>query len=195
MAIIIGLTGGIGSGKSTVAKIFATLGVPVLDADATAKQIMNTDPSIKEALVALFGKEVYVNGQLNRALLSQIVFGDAFKLAQLNAIVHPAAIQYAKDWAAQQSAPYVIKEAALFFESGSADGIHKMIGVTAPKHLRIQRVMQRDYITREEVLKRMEHQLEDSLKMKLCDWVIQNDDRQLLIPQVLAIQKEILVSK
>ena len=195
MAIIIGLTGGIGSGKSTVAKIFASLGVPVLDADATAKQIMNSDSSIKEELIALFGKEVYINGQLNRALLSQIVFGDAFKLAQLNAIVQPAAIQYAKDWAAQHSAPYVIKEAALFFESGSAESIHKMIGVTAPKYLRIQRVMQRDCITREEVLKRMEHQLEDSLKMKLCDWVIQNDDRQLLIPQVLAIQKEILVSK
>ena len=193
MAIIIGLTGGIGSGKSTVAKIFASLGVPVLDADATAKQIMNTDSSIKEALIALFGKEVYINGQLNRALLSQIVFGDAFKLAQLNAIVHPAAIQYAKDWAAQQSAPFVIKEAALFFESGSADGIHKMIGVTAPKHLRIQRVMQRDHISREEVLKRMEHQLEDSLKMKLCDWVIQNDDQHLLIPQVLAIHQSLTI--
>lgn len=195
MAIIIGLTGGIGSGKSIVAKVFATLGVPVLDADATAKQIMNNDPSIKEALILLFGKDVYVNGQLNRALVSSMVFGDAFKLAQLNAIVHPAAIQYAKDWAAKQSAPYVIKEAALFFESGSAEGIHKMIGVTAPKHLRIQRVMQRDHISREDVLKRMEHQLDDSLKMRLCDWVIQNDDQHLLIPQVLAIQKEILVSK
>lgn len=195
MAIIIGLTGGIGSGKSIVAKVFATQGVPVLDADATAKQIMNNDPSIKEALISLFGKDVYVNGQLNRALVSSIVFGDSFKLAQLNAIVHPAAIQYAKDWASKQSAPYVIKEAALFFESGSAEGIHKMIGVTSPKHLRIQRVMLRDHISREEVLKRMEHQLDDSLKMRLCDWVIQNDDQHLLIPQVLAIQKEILVSK
>lgn len=193
MAIIIGLTGGIGSGKSAVAKIFATLGVPVLDADATAKQIMHNDPSVKEALIELFGKEVYVNGQINRALVSSIVFGDAFKLAQLNAIVHPVAIQFAKDWAAKQTAPYVIKEAALFFESGSAEGIYKMIGVTSPKHLRIQRVMQRDHISREEVLKRMEHQLDDSLKMKLCDWVIQNDDQHLLIPQVLAIHQSLII--
>lgn len=194
MAIIIGLTGGIGSGKSTVAKIFATFGVPVLDADATAKYLMNHDLTIKEQLKALFGDRVYSEGQLNRTFLSSIVFGDEFKLAQLNAIVHPVAIQYAKDWAAKQTSPYIIKEAALFFESGSAEGIHKIIGVTAPKHLRIQRVMHRDQISREDVLKRMEHQLEDSLKMKLCDWVTQNDDQHLLIPQVLAIHEKILIS-
>jgi dephospho-CoA kinase len=194
MSIIIGLTGGIGSGKSTVAKIFAQFGIPVLDADATAKAIMNEDNSVKTKLIELFGTEAYKESQLNRPYIAQLVFEDAFKLQQLNAIIHPITIQYAKDWALKQSAPYVIKEAALFFESGSAEGVDKIIGVTAPKHIRIQRVMQRDQISREEVIKRMEHQLEDSLKMKLSDWVIQNDDMHLLIPQVLAIHNEILVA-
>jgi dephospho-CoA kinase len=191
MSIIIGLTGGIGSGKSTVAKIFAQLGIPVLDADATAKAIMNEDRSVKTKLIELFGEDAYKENQLNRPYIAQIVFEDAFKLQQLNAIIHPITIQYAKDWASKQLAPYVIKEAALFFESGSSEGVEKIIGVTAPKHIRIQRVMQRDQITREDVIKRMEHQLEDSLKMKLCDWVIQNDDMHLLIPQILAIHQEI----
>jgi dephospho-CoA kinase len=194
MSIIIGLTGGIGSGKSTVAKIFAQFGIPVLDTDATAKAIMNEDSSVKTKLIELFGTEAYKESQLNRPYIAQLVFDDAFKLQQLNAIIHPITIQYAKDWALKQSAPYVIKEAALFFESGSAEGVDKIIGVTAPKHIRIQRVMQRDQISREEVIKRMEHQLEDSLKMKLSDWVIQNDDMHLLIPQVLAIHNEILVA-
>lgn len=193
MSIIIGLTGGIGSGKSTVAKIFAQLGIPVLDADATAKAIMNEDRSVKTKLIELFGEDAYKENQLNRSYIAQIVFEDAFKLQQLNAIIHPITIQYAKDWASKQSAPYVIKEAALFFESGSSEGVEKIIGVTAPKHIRIQRVMQRDQITREDVIKRMEHQLEDSLKMKLCDWVIQNDDMHLLIPQILAIHQSLTI--
>ena len=193
MSIIIGLTGGIGSGKSTVAKIFAQLGIPVLDADATAKAIMNEDRSVKTKLIELFGEDAYKENQLNRPYIAQLVFEDAFKLQQLNAIVHPITIQYAKDWASKQTAPYVIKEAALFFESGSSEGVEKIIGVTAPKHIRIQRVMQRDQITREDVIKRMEHQLEDSLKMKLCDWVIQNDEMHLLIPQVLAIHQSLTI--
>ena len=193
MSIIIGLTGGIGSGKSTVAKIFAQLGIPVLDADATAKAIMNEDRSVKTKLIELFGEDAYKENQLNRPYIAQLVFEDAFKLQQLNAIIHPITIQYAKDWAFKQSAPYVIKEAALFFESGSSEGVEKIIGVTSPKHIRIQRVMQRDQITREDVIKRMEHQLEDSLKMKLCDWVIQNDDMHLLIPQILAIHQSLTI--
>jgi dephospho-CoA kinase len=191
MSIIIGLTGGIGSGKSTVAKIFSQLGIPVLDADATAKILMNNDEEIKAALIKTFGQDVFIDNQLNRQFLARLVFEDPFKLSKLNAIVHPAAIQYAKDWALKQTTPYVIKEAALFFESGSSEGIHKIIGVNAPKHIKIQRVMHRDQISRDEVIKRMDHQLDDSIKMKLCDWVIQNDEMHLLIPQVLAIHQEI----
>ena len=191
MSKMIGLTGGIGAGKTMVAKIFENLGVPVFNADETAKQLMQTSPEIKTALIQQFGEKVYENGILQKAYLSSIVFSDAHQLALLNSIVHPITIQAAWDWAKLQTAPYVIKEAALFFESGSSEGVEKIIGVTAPKHIRIQRVMQRDQITREDVIKRMEHQLEDSLKMKLCDWVIQNDDMHLLIPQILAIHQEI----
>ena len=199
MSIVIGLTGGIGSGKSTVAKIFANMGVPVFDADAAAKTIMNTSPIIKEKLLAHFGAEVYTTNEsgmqvVNRAFLSKIVFNDTDQLEVLNSIVHPVAIKAALDWAATQQAPYVIKEAALFFESGSISGIHKIIGVTAPHSLRVHRVMKRDHCTKEEVEKRMLHQIDDALKMKLCDWVIVNDDQQLLIPQVVALHDKILAS-
>lgn len=193
MAVIIGLTGGIGSGKSTIAKVFANLSVPIFDADSTAKNIMNTNPIIKEKLIAAFGEDVYTKSDiLNRSYLSKIVFTDEYKLALLNNIVHPITIQAALDWSAVQTTPYVIKEAALFFESGSSFGAHKIIGVSAPKSLRINRVMKRDHCNKEEVEKRMSHQIQESLKMKLCDWVIVNDDQQLVLPQVLAIHETIL---
>jgi dephospho-CoA kinase len=203
MSIIIGLTGGIGSGKSIIAKVFANLGVPVFDADATAKSIMNNNPLIKEKLKAQFGSEVYTilnntengaNEVLNKAYLSSIVFSDPFKLELLNSIVHPITIQAAKDWAAQQSTPYVIKEAALFFESGSSAGVQSIIGVTAPLSMRINRVMKRDHCTKEEVEKRMINQIDDALKMKLCDWVIVNDDQHLVLPQVVALHEKILAT-
>jgi dephospho-CoA kinase len=199
MSIIIGITGGIGSGKSTIANIFANLGVPVFDADATAKFLMNTNSIIKEKLIATFGANVYmrVNEQsdeqvLNKAYLSKQVFENPNQLALLNAIVHPITIQAAADWAATQHAPYVIKEAALFFESGSLTGVSRVIGVSAPKSLRIHRVMKRENCTKEAVEQRMKHQIDDTLKMKLCDWVIVNDDQQLVLPQVIAVHEKIL---
>ena len=201
MSVIIGLTGGIGSGKSIVAKVFESLGIPVFNADATAKDIMNTNTFIKSKLIEAFGNEVYLNNiekngnateTLNRAYLSKVVFSDPYQLEILNAIVHPITIQAAIDWAAAQSAPYVIKEAALFFESGAAMGVHKIIGVSAPKSIRIQRVMHRDDCNREEVLKRMAHQIDESLKMKLCDFVIINDDQHLVLPQVVALHEKLL---
>jgi dephospho-CoA kinase len=198
MSVIIGLTGGIGSGKSMVAKVFANMGVPVFDADAAAKNIMNTNEVIKAHLIQVFGSEVYLQSNesqvLNRTYLSRIVFNDPYKLALLNSIVHPITIQAALNWAASQNTPYVIKEAALFFESGSTAGISKIIGVSAPISLRIQRVMKRDDCTKEEVQKRMSYQIEDSIKMKLCDWVIINDDQQLVLPQVIALHEKIVAS-
>jgi dephospho-CoA kinase len=200
MSIVIGLTGGIGSGKSTIAKIFANIGIPVFDADAVAKSIMNSSPIIKEKLIAHFGTGVYKKNEidntyvLDRAFLSKIVFDDSYQLEVLNSIVHPITIKAAMDWAALKHTPYVIKEAALFFESGSIAGVHKIIGVTAPKSFRIHRVMKRDNCSKEEVEKRMSHQIDDSLKMKLCDWVIINDEQQLLIPQVVALHEKIIAS-
>jgi dephospho-CoA kinase len=218
MSKIIGLTGGIGSGKSIVAKVFANMGVPVFDADATAKHIMNNNEEIKEKLIAAFGADVYTSTNeidnrsnlietesnifgtaskrfvLNKAYLSKIVFSDPYQLALLNSIVHPITIQAAMDWANNQTTPYVIKEAALFFESGSSQGVHKIIGVSAPKSLRIHRVMKRDQCSKEEVEKRMLNQIDESLKIKLCDWVIINDEQQLLLPQVVALHEKILSS-
>ncbi len=191
MAKMIGLTGGIGSGKSVVAKVFATLGIPVFNADVAAKRIMQTSPEIKAKLIQQFGTDIYNESGLDKEKLASIVFDDPFQLQLLNAIVHPVTIQAAKDWAAKQTSPYVIKEAALIFESGAADGLLKVIGVTAPLSLRIHRVMQRDGITKEQVDARMRNQISDTIKMRLCDYVIENNNQQMVIPQVLAIDKAI----
>ena len=191
MTTMIGLTGGIGSGKSVVAKVFATLGIPVFNADEEAKRIMQTSPEIKAKLILQFGTAIYNEHGLDKEKLAAIVFNDPFQLQLLNAIVHPVTIQAAKDWAAKQTSPYVIKEAALIFESGAADGLLKVIGVTAPLSLRIHRVMQRDGITKDQVDARMRNQISDTIKMRLCDYVIENNNQQMVIPQVLEIDKAI----
>ncbi len=191
MAVMIGLTGGIGSGKSVVAKVFATLGIPVFNADDEAKRIMQSSTEIKTKLIEQFGTDIYNVHGLDKEKLASIVFNDSFQLQLLNAIVHPVTIQAAKDWAAKQTSPYVIKEAALIFESGAADGLFKVIGVTAPITIRIHRVMQRDGITKDQVDARMRNQISDTIKMRLCDYVIENNNQQMVIPQVLEIDKAI----
>lgn len=185
----IGLTGGIGSGKSTVAKIFETLGIPVYYADDAARTIMHTDPEVIAAVKKNFGEESYIHGELNRSFIASIVFNDAYKLEVLNSITHPATIAHAKRWAQQQNAPYTIKEAALIFESGSAEGLDYVIGVYTSQALRIKRVIDRDKTTREEVLKRINRQINEELKMKLCDFVITNDEQHLVIPQVMKLHE------
>ena len=192
--IRIGLTGGIGSGKSTVAKIFEVLGIPVYYADAANKRLVNEDPKIIKDITHHFGEKSYVDGKLNRAYIASIVFNDPEKLALLNAISHPATIEDANKWMQQQTSPYVIKEAALIFESGSAENLDLVIGVYAPVPLRIKRTMDRDKITQEEVKKRMERQINEELKMKLCDYVVINDEQQLVIPQVMALHQKFITS-
>ena len=145
----IGLTGGLGSGKTTVSKIFASLGVPVFYADDIAKKIMNENTILKQEIINLFGKDAY-NETLNRKHIADIVFKDAFKLEQLNALVHPLTIAAANKWMQQQTKPYVIKEAALMFEAGASTNLDYVIGVYAPQHLRINRVMKRDKFTKEQ---------------------------------------------
>lgn len=188
----VGLTGGIGSGKSTIARIFEILGIPVYYADAAAKRLMNEDPQLKELIMAEFGKEAYLHGSLNRPYLASLVFGQKEKLEKLNAIVHPATIRDNKRWMQQQNAPYAIKEAALIFESGTQAYLDYIIGVSAPQHLRIHRAMQRDHISREEVQARMTRQIEEVIKMHLCDFIIYNDEQQLVIPQVVALHEQLL---
>ena len=188
----VGITGGIGSGKSTVAHIFETLGIPVYYADDAAKKLMNEDEGLKQQVQQLFGDAAYTNGQLNRPFVAAQVFNNPEKLAMLNAIVHPATIADAEKWMRQQSAPYCIKEAALIFESGAQENLDVVIGVFAPKAIRIKRVMDRDGITREEVLARMNKQINETIKMRLCNYVITNDEQELLIPQVLAVHQALL---
>ena len=183
----IGLTGGIGSGKSVVAAIFNVLGIPVFDADKQARLLMENDQQLVLSIQKEFGVQSYAEGKLNRAYIANIVFNDPFKLTVLNSLVHPATIRAADSWMHQQKSPYLIKEAALLFESGSAGHLDYILGVTAPKHLRIKRVMDRDQVTREQVEKRMSQQINDEIKMKLCDFVVRNDEQNLLIPQVLEL--------
>ncbi len=189
----IGITGSIGAGKSTVAGIFKVLGVPVFDADAIAKSILNSDPALREQIIAAFGSETYKNGLLDRKYLATLVFSNPDELAKLNALVHPATIKAADTWAKhweKQGSPYIVKEAALLFEAGTNIGLDFIIGVTAPEDLRIARVMARDHVTRGEVLKRMQHQLDDTKKMERCDIVIDNNEKALLIPQVLTLHQQ-----
>lgn len=192
MALRIGLTGGIGSGKSTVAGIFKVLGIPVFDADSVAKQLLQTDEVLKQSVTEVFGALVYPDGILDRKKLASLVFNDAEQLNRLNNLVHPRTIAAAEAWAEEQQAPYTVKEAALFFEAGSATGIDYMIGVYAPKHIRIKRVMDRDQVSREEVLGRMSRQIQDEIKMRLCDFVVLNDEQHLLIPQVIKLHGQFL---
>jgi dephospho-CoA kinase len=191
MILKIGLTGGLGSGKSTVAKIFGVLGIPVYYADSEAKRIMNSDPELKAQIIKHFGKEAYADNQLNRAYLSSVVFDNKDKLSLLNSLVHPVTIRDSKQWINKQTTPYAIKEAALIFESGSQEYLDYVIGVSAPAHLRIQRAMRRDNLTRGQVQQRMSKQIEEVIKMHLCDFIIYNDEVKPVIPQVLELHKKL----
>ncbi|MBO9728169.1 MAG: dephospho-CoA kinase [Chitinophaga sp.] len=189
----IGITGGIGSGKSTVSKIFELLGVPVYYADDRAKDILVRDPELMTQVKQHFGNETYdENGRLNRKYLGDIVFNSKDKLAVLNSLVHPATIRDSDRWASEQTTPYVLKEAALLFETESFHHLDKIIAVFAPQPLRVHRVMKRDHMTRDEVLARIYKQIDETIKMRLSDYVIHNDEQHMVIPQVLALHQELL---
>ncbi len=190
----VGLTGGIGSGKTTVAHLFELLQVPVYFADDASKSLYHSDLRLMEQIKTLFGENIYSpDGLLNRSMLASIVFNDPLKLDMLNELVHPLTIQDAQRWMEKQTAPYVIKEAALLFESGSAKGLDLIIGISAPLPLRIQRVMERDGLNEQEVLSRANRQMNENIKMRLCDFIIYNNEMELVIPQVETIHKRLLV--
>lgn len=190
--VLIGLTGGIGSGKSTVAKVFETLGIPVYYADDAAKRLMNTNEKLKQEIIKHFGIESYKDGTLNRPYIASLVFTNKEKLRLLNSLVHPVTIEDSQKWVLQQISPFVIREAALLFESGANKGLDFVIGVSAPLPLRIQRVIQRDSLSKEEIEQRISRQMDEEEKLKKCDFLILNDEKQLVIPQVLDIHKKIL---
>jgi dephospho-CoA kinase len=188
----VGLTGGIGSGKSTVARILETLGIPVYYADDAAKTIMNTDAGLRQQIIQHFGEASYAEGTLQRKYLADIVFNDPEKLALLNSLIHPVTIRHSEQWFRRQSAPYAVREAALLFESGASENLGFIIGVYAPKHLRLQRVIKRDGLSADEIQKRMNRQINEEMKMKLCDAVIRNDEQELVIPQVMELHRRLL---
>ena len=188
----IGITGGIGSGKSTVARIFNVLGIPVYSSDEAAKRLMSEDEDLKKKIIQSFGEESYENGQLNRKYIAEMAFSDGNKIKLLNSMVHPATIKDATAWMNRQNASYIIKEAALIFESGSNQLLDFVIGVKSPVSLRIQRTMERNNVTAEEVESRMKLQMDEEEKMNLCDFIIVNDEKQMLIPQVLLLHEKFL---
>ena len=194
MLLRVGLTGGIGSGKSTIAAIFETLGVPVSYADLEAKRLMNEDASLREAITLQFGASAYTDGTLNRKYLAERVFSNPEKLRLLNSLVHPVTIRDGERWMQElgDRFPYAIREAALIFETRTAGHLDFVIGVSAPTELRIQRTIQRDRVTREDVLLRMRNQIDEDIKMHLCDVIVVNDERSAVIPQVLDIHHQLL---
>jgi dephospho-CoA kinase len=188
----IGLTGGIGSGKSTVAKIFEQLNVPVYYADNQAKRIIETDAEVRKEIIQLFGPESFIAEKYNRAYISKIAFQQPSLLQALNAIVHPLTIADAMNWIKQQDAPYVIKEAALIFESGSEKELDAVIGVWSTLPLRVKRVMQRDGIDEVEVMRKINNQMPEEEKMSRCNFTINNNETEMLIPQVLTLHEKLL---
>jgi dephospho-CoA kinase len=190
----VGLTGGIGSGKSTVAAIFETLGVPVAYADQEAKRLMNEDAGLREAIIRHFGAGAYTGSALNRKYLAEQVFNDPVRLELLNSLVHPVTIREGERWMQELAGrhPYAIREAALIFETRAAGQLDFIIGVYAPEALRIHRVLQRDNTTREDIHRRMRYQIDEDIKMRLCDAVIRNDEQTAVIPQVLALHERLI---
>lgn len=190
----IGITGGIGSGKTTVCRVFEILGLPVFYADDVAKMLMHTDTLLRASIIDQFGKDSYTeNGELNRKYISSIVFKDKNQLTTLNALVHPAVFQAFDRWVSEQKGiPYVLKEAALLFESDSYKMCDQTILVKSPDELKIKRIMKRDHTTAGEVRQRMERQFTDEQKEKLVDHLIINDEQVLVIPQILALHQHFL---
>ena len=192
--MVVGLTGGIGSGKSTIAKEFATLGIAVFNSDEQAKVLIANNAQVKKRIIAAFGEEAYQNGEYNRTYIAQIVFNNPEKLAILNSIVHPALAKYFKQWTKKQTSPYVLKEAAILFESGSYKDCDYIITVTAPEEVRIARVMARDHCTEAQVRARMVQQWSDAQRIALSNAVIENVDLESAKEQVKRIHLQLCQS-
>ena len=189
----VGITGGIGAGKTLVCKLFNQLGIPVYDSDNAARELMNKDISLKEQLITTFGNTTYIDGVLNRKWLSDLLFKDIHQLQKLNAIVHPAVMKNFQCWEEKQkNVPYIIREAAILFESGTDKDLDHIILVDAPVKVRIQRVQKRDQRSAEEIKFIISNQWSSEKKRTLADTIIENDDHHLIIPQLLFIHQKLL---
>lgn len=186
----VGLTGGIGSGKTTVCRVFSVLGIPVFNSDEQAKLLLQDDPEVKAAVLQLFGSSVYPAGVLDRKALAQLVFNDPKALAGLNAIVHPAVRRAFKEWAESQQAPYVINEAAILVETGAYPSFDRLVTVEAPEDVRLARVMARDGSPEEQVRQRMSNQATEAQRREVAYAVIENDGHSMVLLQVLALHEK-----
>jgi dephospho-CoA kinase len=187
-----GITGGIGSGKTAACTVFETLGIPVYNADAQAKRLMNADPELKTLLKGYFGNGIYSDGTLDRRRMAEIIFNDKIALEKVNGWVHPAVTRDFERWCSLQTSPYVLEEAAIIFESGIANRFHKIILVTAPDAVRIERVCARDLVTPDAVRTRMSNQWPEDRKIDLADYVIYNDGFRPITPQIMEIHKKLV---
>lgn len=188
----LGITGGIGSGKTSVCRVFNVLGIPVFSADPEAQIIMHTDKSVMNGINEIAGKDLYPGGKLNKEELASLIFNNKEILGRVNALVHPAVFDRFVKWAEIQSTPYVIMEAAILFESGASDYVDRVATVIAPAEERIARVIKRNKLTREQVLERIKNQMDDEDRIKLSDYVINNSENEMIIPVILGIHEDIL---
>jgi dephospho-CoA kinase len=191
-AMKIGVTGGIGSGKTTVCRVFSALGIPVFAADEEARKIMETDPSVMQKVNDIAGVEIYTGGILNRSELAGLIFNNRELLDKINKVVHPVVRENFNNWQMSQGSDYVILEAAILFESGSFRSVDRIITVIAPVEERIERVVRRNNLTREQIMERIRNQTEDDYKVSRSDYVIDNADDKLIVPEILRIHEEIL---
>lgn len=191
MTIKLGITGGIGSGKSIICAVFKTLGIPVFEADRVAKKLADENPEIRKTLTAWFGEEIYAADVLNRKMLAQLIFNEKNNLEKVNSLIHPMVRESFVQWSEQQTTPYSIYEAAILFESGFYRLMDFTILVSAPEQLRIERVIERDKISADQVLARMQNQWTDDEKRKLASVELINDNKNLIIPQIIEIDKKL----
>jgi dephospho-CoA kinase len=188
----LGITGGIGSGKTSVCKVFNVLGVPVFSADPEASRIMNTEEKIISGINNIAGKNLYAAGTLDRMALASLIFNDPDLLKKVNSLVHPVVFKRFLEWAELQNSPYVIMEAAILFESGGTKFVDKIATVIAPEEERIARVTAGKKLTREQVLERIRNQMDDNTRIRMSDYVIDNSENEMIIPAVLQIHEDIL---
>jgi len=193
MIFRLGVTGGIGSGKSTVCKTFNVLGVPVFSADDESRIIMDTNTQLRDDLNNLIGEDLFASGELDRTKMASIIFNDSSLLGSVNRLVHPLVFSKYKEWCKKQCSDYVIFEAAILFEAGAEEHVDKILAVIAPLEERISRVMKRNKMSREQVMERVKNQISDEEMIKLSDFYINNSDNIMIIPKVIEIHNSILL--
>jgi dephospho-CoA kinase len=188
----LGVTGGIGSGKTSVCRVFTVLGIPVFSTDPEAKKIMENDESVVRRINSIAGRNLYINGKLNRSELASLIFNDNNLLHKVNSLIHPIVFQHFGLWEAEQDAPYVIMEAAVLFESGGSKLVDRIATVVAPLEERVARVIQRNSLSREQVMERMQNQIDDEVRIRQSDYVINNSENDMIIPAILKIHDDII---